>query len=46
LGANAEIEAAGLRVNDFLANDGLTKGNPIIAGVPEVYEDLVRISKL
>ena len=46
LGAIAVIEAAGLRVNDFLANDGLTKGNPIIAGVPEVYDDLLRISKL
>ena len=42
----AVIEAAGLRVNDFLANDGLTKGNPIVAGVPEVYDDLLRISKL
>lgn len=46
LGAIAVIEAAGLRVNDFLANDGLTKGNAIIAGVPEVYEDLLRLSKL
>ena len=46
LGTIAVIEAAGLRVNDFLANDGLTKGNPIIAGVPEVYDDLLRISKL
>lgn len=46
LGAIAVIEAAGLRVNDFLANDGLTKGNVIIAGIPEVYDDLVRLSKL
>ena len=46
LGAIAVIEAAGLRVNDFLAGDGLTKGNPIVAGVPEVYEDLLRISRL
>ena len=45
-GAIGVIEAAGLRVNDFLAGDGLTKGNPIIAGVPEVYEDLLRISRL
>ena len=35
-----------LRVNDFLANDGLTKGNVIIAGIPKVYDDLVRLSKL
>ena len=33
-GAFAVIEAAGLCVNDFLANDGLTKGNEIIAGIP------------
>ncbi|MEO8241454.1 MAG: inositol monophosphatase [bacterium] len=46
LGAVAVIEAAGLRVNDFLANDGLTKGNKIIAGVPEVYDDLVALSNL
>lgn len=46
LGAIAVIEAAGLRVNDFLANDGLTKGNSIIAGLPEIYDDLVRLSKL
>jgi myo-inositol-1(or 4)-monophosphatase len=46
LGAIGVIEAAGLRVNDFLANDGLTKGNVIIAGIPEVYDDLLRLSKL
>ena len=45
-GAIAVIKAAGLRVNDFLANDGLTKGNPIVAGVPDVYDELLRISKL
>lgn len=45
-GAIGVIEAAGLRVNDFLAGDGLTKGNPIIAGLPEVYDDLLRISRL
>jgi myo-inositol-1(or 4)-monophosphatase len=46
LGAIAVIEAQGLSVNDFLANDGLTKGNPIIAGVPEVYDDLLALSQL
>jgi len=46
LGAIAVIEAAGLRVNDFLAGDGLTRGNPIIAGVPEVYDDLLALSQL
>ena len=46
LGAIAVIEAAGLMVNDFLAGDGLTKGNVIVAGVPAVYADLLRFSKL
>lgn len=46
LGAIGVIEAAGLRVNDFLAGDGLTRGNEIIAGTPEVYDDLVALSKL
>jgi len=46
LGAIGVIEAAGLRVNDFLANDGLTRGNVIVAGIPEVYDDLLRLSKL
>ena len=46
LGAIAVIEAADLSVNDFLADDGLTKGNKIVAGVPEVYEDLLRISQM
>ena len=46
LGAIGVIEAAGLKVNDFLANDGLTKGNVIIAGIPEVYDDLLALSRL
>lgn len=46
LGAIGVIEAAGLRVNDFLAGDGLTKGNPIIAGIPEVYDDLLALSRM
>ena len=46
LGAITVIEAADLRVNDFLANDGLTNGNKIIAGIPEVYDDLVALSNL
>lgn len=43
LGAVAVIEAAGLRVNDFLANDGLRKGNPIIAGTDAVFDELTAI---
>ena len=43
LGAIAIIQAAGLHVNDFLANDGLRNGNYIIAGNPEVYAELLAI---
>lgn len=46
LGAIAVIEAAGLRVNDFLAGEGLTKGNRVIAGIPEVYDELLALSRL
>lgn len=44
LGAIAVIEAAGLRVNDFLAGDALHKGNKIVAGVPGVYEELAALN--
>lgn len=40
LGAIAVIRAAGLVTNDFLANDGLRKGNPVIAGNASVYPEL------
>lgn len=43
VGALAVIEAAGLRTSDFLAGDGLRKGNWLIAGVPGVYEELVAL---
>jgi myo-inositol-1(or 4)-monophosphatase len=43
LGAIAIIQAAGLQTNDFLADDGLTKGNRIIAGNAEVYAELLEI---
>jgi myo-inositol-1(or 4)-monophosphatase len=43
LGAIAVIQAAGLQTNDFLADDGLTKGNRIIAGNAEVYAELLEI---
>lgn len=44
LGAIAVIEAAGLRANDFLAGEGLHKGGPIVAGVPEVFPELMRLN--
>jgi myo-inositol-1(or 4)-monophosphatase len=37
------ITEAGGRTNDFLANDGLATGNPIVAGGPNVFGDLVEI---
>lgn len=43
LGAIAVIQAAGLQVNDFLANDGLRKGNRLIAGKPAIYAELLDI---
>lgn len=46
LGAIAVIEAAGLRVNDFLAGEGLHKGNPIVAGKPEVFDALMALNGL
>ena len=43
LGAIAVIHAAGLKTNDFLAEDGLIKGNRIIAGTDAVYAELERM---
>jgi myo-inositol-1(or 4)-monophosphatase len=40
LGALAIIEAAGGTISDFLSNDGLWKGNRLIAGPPSVYAAL------
>ncbi|GGE10303.1 inositol-1-monophosphatase [Aureimonas endophytica] len=45
LGAIAVIRAAGLVTNDFLANDGLHKGNPIVAGNESVYRELDAIMR-
>jgi fructose-1,6-bisphosphatase/inositol monophosphatase family enzyme len=40
LGAIAVVHAAGLKTSDFLANDGLWKGNPILAGNADVLAEL------
>jgi myo-inositol-1(or 4)-monophosphatase len=40
LGAIAVIRAAGLMTNDFLADDGLNKGNCVIAGNADIYAAL------
>ncbi|MBP7001616.1 inositol monophosphatase [Amaricoccus sp.] len=43
VGALAVIHAAGLESNDFLAGDGLRKGNWLVAGPPEVRAELEAI---
>jgi myo-inositol-1(or 4)-monophosphatase len=43
LGAIAVIHAAGLKTSDFLANDGLRRGNWLIAGNAEVHEELKQV---
>ena len=43
LGALAVVRAAGLPSNDFLAGDGLRKGNLMITGTPGVYAELSTI---
>jgi myo-inositol-1(or 4)-monophosphatase len=43
LGAIGVLQAAGARVSDFLAADGLLRGNPIVAGAPAVYDQLVAV---
>ena len=40
LGAIAVIRAAGLKTNDFLADDGLNKGNYLVAGNETIYAEL------
>jgi len=34
------VEEAGGRTNDFLGGDGLTKGNPVLAATPGLYDAL------
>lgn len=43
LGAIAIIKAAGLKTSDFLANDGLRKGNFLIAGNDAIFDELSAI---
>jgi myo-inositol-1(or 4)-monophosphatase len=43
LGAMAVCEGAGVRLSDFLANDGLFKGNSLIAAAPGAYEEIAAI---
>ena len=43
LGALAVVQAAGGVINDFLADEGLWKGNRVIAGPPTLYPTLVEL---
>jgi myo-inositol-1(or 4)-monophosphatase len=43
LGALAVVQAAGGKINDFLADDGLWKGNRVIAGPSSIYPTLEAI---
>jgi myo-inositol-1(or 4)-monophosphatase len=43
LGAVAVCTSAGARVSDYLTNDGLIQGGPIVAGSPQVYDQLVAV---
>jgi myo-inositol-1(or 4)-monophosphatase len=38
------VEEAGGRMNDFLAGDGLLKGNPILAAAPGIAEELAVVA--
>jgi myo-inositol-1(or 4)-monophosphatase len=40
MGAIAVLDAAGLKTSDFMANDGLAKGNMIIAANKSVYAEI------
>jgi len=44
IAAVAIIEAAGGRCNRFLANDGMAKGNPIVAAGVSLFPTLVRVT--
>jgi myo-inositol-1(or 4)-monophosphatase len=43
LGGIAVIEAAGGKVSDFLANDGLWKGNRLAAGSPSLFPHIAEL---
>jgi len=45
LAGNLMVEEAGGSVNDFLSNDGLTKGNALIACTPALREALTEIAR-
>jgi myo-inositol-1(or 4)-monophosphatase len=40
------FHASGLKTSDFLANDGLWKGNPILAGNTDVMAELEEFTRI
>jgi myo-inositol-1(or 4)-monophosphatase len=40
------VEEAGGRINDFLASEGLMRGNPVLAAAPHVAERLAEVTGL
>ena len=44
LAGNLMVEEAGGWVNDFLANDGLTRGNALLAVAPGIKDAMVALS--
>lgn len=45
LGALAVVHAAGLKSNDFLADDGLRRGNMLVAGNETVFAELIELHR-
>jgi myo-inositol-1(or 4)-monophosphatase len=43
LGAIAVCTSAGVRVSDYLADDTLLRGGPIVAGTPQLFDQLVTV---
>jgi len=43
LGAIGVCRSAGVRVNDYLSNDGLVRGGAIVAGPPQVFDQLAAV---
>ena len=46
LAAIAMVKEAGGYANDFLANDGLRKGNPVLAAAPALKDEALRLAAL
>lgn len=44
LGALLVVREAGGRANDFLANGGLSDGNPLLVATPGLFEELARLT--